>query len=31
LVLLAHDGIVEATEKGDQSKHRATRYRYTGD
>ena len=31
LVLLTHDGIVEATEKGDQSKHRATRYRYTGD
>ena len=31
LLLLAHDGIVEATGKGDQSKHRATRYRYRGD
>ena len=31
LLLLAHDGIVAATEKGNQSKHRATRYRYTGD
>jgi DNA-binding transcriptional regulator YhcF (GntR family) len=31
LFLLAHDGIVEAVEKSDQTRRRATRYRYRAD